>query len=204
MRSALKFLLPALAASLTLAACGSSSSKSSSSSPAAASAATTSSSSAGEGTAAVVKTASNSTLGATVLTNAQGMTLYSLSGEQKGKFICKSSTCTQAWHPVRASAAGTPSGSVGSLGTVKRPDGTEQVTYKGMPLYTFLLDRAPGDARGQGLKDVGTWTAVTTSAKSSSAPAAATPATTPAKPAPAPAQSAPPASSSGGSGGYGY
>jgi predicted lipoprotein with Yx(FWY)xxD motif len=207
MHSALKFLVPALAASLTLAACGSSSSKSSSSSQAPA--ATTSSSSAGEATAAVVKTASNATLGGTVLVDAQGMTLYSLSAEQKGKFICTNSACLGVWHPLSASSAATPSGSVGSLGTVKRPDGTEQVTYKGMPLYTFAQDQAPGDVKGQGFKDVGTWKAVTTSAKSSSAPAAAAPATTPAKSAPAPAEpapekAAPPASSGGGSGGYGY
>jgi predicted lipoprotein with Yx(FWY)xxD motif len=146
----------------------------------------------------VVKSAANSTLGATVLVDTQGMTLYSLSGEQGGKFICTSSACTQVWHPLSA-AAGTPSGSVGSLGTVKRPDGTEQVTYKGMPLYTFTQDQTPGEAKGQGIKDVGTWTAVTVSAKSSSAPAA--PATTPAEPA---SKSAPPASSGGGGGGYAY
>jgi predicted lipoprotein with Yx(FWY)xxD motif len=201
MCSALKFLLPALAASLTLAACGSSSSKSSSSSQATAPAATTSSSSAGEGTAAVVKTASNATLGATVLVDAQGMTLYSLSGERSGKFICKSSSCTQVWHPLSASADA-PSGNVGSLGSVKRPDGTQQVTYKGRPLYTFAQDQQPGDAKGQGIKDVGTWTAVMRSSKSSSAPAAGAPATTPAEP--APEKTAPPASSSGSSGGYGY
>ena len=197
MRSALKFLVPALAASLALAACGSSSSNSGSSSQAAAPAASTTPSSGGA-SAVVVKSAANSTLGATVLVDTQGMTLYSLSGEQGGKFICTSSACTQVWHPLSA-AAGTPSGSVGSLGTVKRPDGTEQVTYKGMPLYTFTQDQTPGEAKGQGIKDVGTWTAVTVSAKSSSAPAA--PATTPAEPA---SKSAPPASSGGGGGGYAY
>ena len=200
MRSAMKFLLPALAASLTLAACGSSS-KSSSSSQATAPATTTSSSPAGEGTAAMVKSASNATLGATVLVDAQGMTLYSLSGERNGKFICKSSSCTQVWHPLSASA-GTPGGNVGSLGSVKRPDGTQQVTYKGRPLYTFAQDQQPGDAKGQGIKDVGTWTAVMTSPKSPGAPAAAAPATTPAEP--APEKTAPPASSSGSGGGYGY
>jgi predicted lipoprotein with Yx(FWY)xxD motif len=127
-----------------------------------------------------------------VLTDSRGRTLYSLSGEKSGKFICTSSTCTQVWHPLSASA-GTPSGSVGSLGSVKRPDGTEQVTYKGMPLYTFAQDQQPGDAKGQGVKDVGTWTAVVTSTKSPTAPAAGAPATTP-------AESAPPAKS----GGYGY
>jgi predicted lipoprotein with Yx(FWY)xxD motif len=172
MRSALKFLALPLAASLTLAACGGSSSSSGSSSQAAAPANTTSSSS-GEG-AAVVKSASNATLGTTVLVNAQGMTLYSLSAEQNGKWICTSAACTGIWHPLTPPSSGTPSGSVGSLGTVKRPDGTMQVTYKGMPLYTFASDTKPGDAKGQGIKDVGTWTAVTAS---SSAPAAA-PATT--------------------------
>jgi predicted lipoprotein with Yx(FWY)xxD motif len=196
MRSALKFLIPALGASLTLAACGggSNSSGSSSQASAAPAAATTSS----EGGAVVVKSAANSTVGATVLVDAQGRTLYSLSGEQGGKFICTSAACTQVWHPL--SASGTPSGSVGSLGTVKRPDGSEQVTYKGMPLYTFAEDQAPGEAKGQGIKDVGTWTAVTTSATSSGAPAGAAPVTTPAQPA-APAESE---SSSGGGSSYGY
>jgi predicted lipoprotein with Yx(FWY)xxD motif len=206
MRSAMKFLIPALAASLTLAACGSSSSNSSSSSQAAATPASTTSTSSGE-SAAVVKTASNAGLRATVLVNAQGMTLYALSGEQNGKFICTSSACTQVWHPLSA-PAGTPSGSVGSLATVKRPDGTVQVTYKGMPLYTFAQDQAPGETKGQGIKDVGTWTVVTVGSKSSSsAPAAAAPTTTPAAPAtkPAESESAPPASSGGGSsGGYSY
>lgn len=189
MRSSLKFLVPALAASLALAACGSSSSKSGSSSQAS----TTASS--GE-SAAVVKVASNATLGTAVLVDAQGMTLYSLSAERHGKFICTSSACLGVWHPLSASSAAMPSGSVGSLGTVKRPDGTEQVTYKGMPLYTFASDQKPGDAGGQGIKDVGTWTAVTVSATGSSAPAPATTST----------ETAPPASSGsgGGGGGYGY
>lgn len=188
MLSSMKFLLLALTASLALAACGSSGS--SGSSPQAGTASTSAnSSSTGEGSAAV-KSASNATLRSTVLVNTQGMTLYSLSGEQNGKFICTSSACLQVWHPLNASA-GMPSGSVGSLGTVKRPDGTEQVTYKGMPLYTFVPDQKPGEAKGQGIKDVGTWTAVTvspqssSSAQSSSAPTATTP-------------------SSGGGGGYGY
>jgi predicted lipoprotein with Yx(FWY)xxD motif len=193
MRSSLKFLLPALAASLVLAACGSSSSKSGSSSQAGTTPANTTPSSSGEG-AAVVKSASNATLGATVLVDARGMTLYHLSAEQNGKFICTGSACLQVWHPLIASA-GTPNGSVGSLGTVKRPDGTEQVTYKGMPLYTFASDQKPGDAKGQGIKDVGIWTAVTVSTKSSSGvPGASAPATTPTQPA-APANSG---------GGYGY
>jgi predicted lipoprotein with Yx(FWY)xxD motif len=87
----------------------------------------------------------------------------------------------QAWHPLAAPAGGKPSGSVGSLGTVKRPDGAMQVTYKGMPLYTFVQDQAAGDAKGQGIKDVGTWTAVTTGAAASSTPPASSTSTSSSK-----------------------
>ena len=165
MRPSLKFVLPVLAASMTLVACGSSSTSSSSSSQASTAAASSSQAStapaSGEGASSAVKTASNATLHSTVLVNAQGMTLYHLSGEAAGKFICTSSACLQVWHPVPASAAA--SGGVSSLGTVKRPDGTEQLTYKGSPVYTFAPDKKAGEVGGQGVKDVGTWTAVTTS-----------------------------------------
>ena len=43
------------------------------------------------------------------------------------------------------------------LGTIKRSDGSEQVTYKGHPLYTFASDKKPGQVKGEGLKDVGVW-----------------------------------------------
>ena len=64
------------------------------------------------------------------------------------------------WHPVLVPAGGT-TGGVSSLTVVKRPDGTSQISYKGEPLYTFASDTRPGEAKGQGLKDVGTWTTVT-------------------------------------------
>jgi predicted lipoprotein with Yx(FWY)xxD motif len=200
MRSSFKFLVPALAASLLLAACGSSSKSSGTSTqPTTTAAATPSSSSSGaSASAAVVKTASNSTIGATVLVDSQGMTLYHLSGEGSGKFICTSSACVNIWHPLSATATVTPTGTVSSLGTVKRPDGTVQVAYKGEPLYTFAQDKQPGEANGQGIKDVGTWTVLTVGSKgSSSAPAATTPATTH-------TETTPSESSGGSSGGYGY
>jgi predicted lipoprotein with Yx(FWY)xxD motif len=193
MRSTLKFFLPALAASLALAACGGSSSSSSTQASTSTPATTAASAPAGGATAAIVKSASNSALHATVLVNSQGMTLYHLSGEQGGKLICTSAACVATWPPLITSAA-TPTGSVAGLGTVKRPDGTLQVTYNGEPLYTFAHDRA-GEANGQGIKDVGTWTAVTSAAGGAAAtPAAAAP----------PAESSSENSSSGGGGGYSY
>jgi predicted lipoprotein with Yx(FWY)xxD motif len=170
LRHPMKFLIPTLAASVLLSACGSSSSSKSVSStsetqPAASRTSTSTSS-------ALVKTASNSKLGGTVLVDSQGMTLYHLSGEQNSKFICTSAACLQVWHPLTAPAGATPSGgSVGSLSTVKRSDGTEQVTYKGTPLYTFAQDKEAGEANGQGIKDVGTWSAVTATTSAPAAPA---------------------------------
>ncbi len=108
----------------------------------------------------VVKKAHNATLGKTVLVNLRDLTLYSLSVETHGKFICKRG-CLVDWHPLYVARGVKPTG-VANLGTVKRPDnGRRQVTFKGRPLYTFDEDAKPGDAKGEGIKDVGTWHAAT-------------------------------------------
>jgi predicted lipoprotein with Yx(FWY)xxD motif len=103
----------------------------------------------------VAKQADVESLGETVLTNNAGRTLYSLSVEKNGKFIC-TGACLSTWHPLTVAAGTHPTGPA-KLATVKRPDGRTQVTYKGRPLYTFAGDRAAGQAGGEGLKDVGTW-----------------------------------------------
>jgi len=165
---------PRLAISLTLAACGGSSYSAGSSSKSNA-AATTAVSSSG----AVVKTAANSTLGATVLTDASGMTLYRLSGEQAGRFICTGAGCLQIWHPLTAPANGTPSGvpSLGRSSARRRRAGDLQ----GNAAVHVRLRPAAGRRKGQGLKDVGTWNAVTVSAATSGATPAASTKSTPAK-----------------------
>lgn len=96
----------------------------------------------------------------TVLTNVKGLTLYSLSVEKNGKFICTTRSCTTTWIPLVVARGTTPKGPV-KLGTVKRPEGKIQVTFKGLPLYTFDGDSAKGQANGEGFTDVGTWHAVT-------------------------------------------
>jgi predicted lipoprotein with Yx(FWY)xxD motif len=98
--------------------------------------------------------------GRTILVTSTGMTLYSLSVEKKGKFVCtKSAECLVIWHPLLVPKGKTVKGPV-KLGTIKRPEGSTQVTYRGHPLYTFAEDKKPGDAKGEGLKDVGTWHSV--------------------------------------------
>ena len=68
----------------------------------------------------------------TVLTNTKGLTLYTLSGETGGKFIC-TGACLKAWPPLFVAAGTKPTGPV-KLGTITRPEGKTQVTYMGMPV----------------------------------------------------------------------
>jgi predicted lipoprotein with Yx(FWY)xxD motif len=108
----------------------------------------------------VVNEANNRTLGKTVLVANNGLTLYTLSAEKHGTFICKGS-CLKDWHPLVVARGVKPAGPV-PLGTIKRPDnGLRQVTFEGRPLYTFDDDKKKGDAHGEGFKDVGTWHAAT-------------------------------------------
>lgn len=106
-------------------------------------------------TKVVAKKADNTTLGKTILTTTKGRTLYSLSAEKKGRFICTAS-CLSIWHPLVVKAGVKPTGPV-KLGTIERPDGRTQVTFKGLPLYSFGGDTKTGQANGEGIKDVGTW-----------------------------------------------
>lgn len=103
----------------------------------------------------VVKQVENVETGGTTLTTMRGRTLYSLSVEKHGRFICTGG-CTSVWHPLVVPAGVKPTGPV-KLGTEKRPDGRTQVTFQGRPLYSFNGDTKKGDVNGEGIKDVGTW-----------------------------------------------
>jgi predicted lipoprotein with Yx(FWY)xxD motif len=121
----------------------------------------------------VVKTAMNKTLGKKILVNRNGLTLYSLSVERKGKFICTDSTCLSLWKPLTVPKGAVATGAA-HLTIVKRPDGRRQVAYRGGPLYTFAQDKRVGDVKGNGFKDVGVWRVATVTG----APAPPTPVTT--------------------------
>ena len=119
----------------------------------------TSTSSPAAATAGSLKTATIG--GAAVLTNAKGFTLYSFASDTPTKSNCNG-TCAQNWPPVKGPAAA--SGVSGTFGTIKRTDGSVQATFDGHPLYTFVGDTAPGQAKGNGLNVAGgLWHEITTS-----------------------------------------
>jgi predicted lipoprotein with Yx(FWY)xxD motif len=162
------------AAALMIAACGSSTSSTSSTPPAAAASGAPASSS------SALKTTTIG--GVTVLTNAQGFTLYWFAPDTSTTSNCNGS-CATFWPPVKGPATA-GSGVTGKLGTITRADGSTQATYDGHPLYTYKGDTAPGQDKGNGLNlSGGLWHDVTASGAAAPAPAAST---------------------SSGGGGYGY
>jgi predicted lipoprotein with Yx(FWY)xxD motif len=124
---------------------------------------------AGSRSARVVTTAKNKALHRTILVTRSGKSLYSLSAERHGRFICTDSACLSVWKPLTVAKGTTPTG-VRGLSTVKRPDGRTQVAYKGGPLYTFTGDHKRGDVQGNGFKDVGVWRVAVVGGASSSSP----------------------------------
>jgi predicted lipoprotein with Yx(FWY)xxD motif len=131
------------------------------------------------GSKPLVKTARNAMLGKTILVTRNGLTLYSLSAERHGRFICTTGACLAVWKPLVVARGVAPTG-VKGLTVVKRPDAKRQVAFRGAPLYRFVQDMKPGDVKGNGFKDVGVWRPVTTG--STTAPAAPAPAPAPSNP----------------------
>jgi predicted lipoprotein with Yx(FWY)xxD motif len=101
--------------------------------------------------------------GERVLTDAAGRTLYSFAPDSPNKSVCYSS-CAAYWPPV----TGAPTAGAditGKIGTIKRTDGTTQLTYDGHPLYTYIGDSAPGQDKGNNINlNGGLWLVVPVSA----------------------------------------
>jgi predicted lipoprotein with Yx(FWY)xxD motif len=98
-----------------------------------------------------------------VLTDAKGRTLYSFAPDSSTKSACYGS-CAAYWPPVTGTPSAGP-GVTGKLGTIKRTDGTTQVTYDGHPLYTYIADNAPGQDNGNNINlNGGLWRVVPISA----------------------------------------
>ena len=85
--------------------------------------------------------------GVTVLTSEKGFTLYWFAPDSQAASRCTGS-CAAYWPPVIGTPTAGPGVTTSKLGTIKRPGGTTQATYAGHPLYTYVGDDAPGQARG--------------------------------------------------------
>ena len=97
--------------------------------------------------------------------------VYSLSSDTASKSECNAA-CATAWPPLLTS--GTPGVTAplktGNIGTLRRADGTIQVTYRGKPLYLYSLEgviknagagHAAGNGNAKKGPDGGTFSLVT-------------------------------------------
>jgi predicted lipoprotein with Yx(FWY)xxD motif len=87
-------------------------------------------------------------------TDAKGMTLYIFKKDSPGKSAC-AGPCVAKWPLYYHEKVAVPEGlNAMDFGTITREDGSKQTTYKGLPLYYFASDKAPGDVLGHGVGDV--------------------------------------------------
>jgi predicted lipoprotein with Yx(FWY)xxD motif len=80
----------------------------------------------------------------------KGMTVYTFDKDAGGKSMCNAD-CAKNWPPMMAPAGAKAEG---KWTVIKRDDGMMQYAYDGKPLYTFVKDEKPGEAKGDGMKDV--------------------------------------------------
>jgi predicted lipoprotein with Yx(FWY)xxD motif len=98
-----------------------------------------------------------------VVTNGSGFTLYRFDKDtaQPSASNCEGE-CAVTWPPVVVARGGkvfVDGVAPAAVGTVKRGDGSLQLTIGGWPIYRFSKDLRPGDTNGQGVG--GTWFGVT-------------------------------------------
>jgi predicted lipoprotein with Yx(FWY)xxD motif len=89
----------------------------------------------------------------TVLEVGNGRILYVHAGDSATASTCLDS-CAAAWPPLLIPAGtkiAAPPGAKGPFGSITRPDGSLQVTYRSKPLYFWKNDVNPGDVTGQGI-----------------------------------------------------
>ena len=111
------------------------------------------------GASSVATLSATSTNLGTILVDGSGRTLYLFEKDQPNQSAC-AGACVAAW-PVDQSS-GTPKAGSGVkaslLGTIKRDDGSTQVTYNKHPLYYYSGDSQTGQQNGQGVNAFGaTW-----------------------------------------------
>jgi predicted lipoprotein with Yx(FWY)xxD motif len=86
-----------------------------------------------------------------IIVNSRGRTLYLFEKDKRHHSAC-AGACASYWPPLLTHGKPVATGGAkrSLLGTIKRADGTRQVTYAGHPLYTYLLDSKRGQTNGEG------------------------------------------------------
>ena len=106
-----------------------------------------------------LKVVQNASWGPT-LSLKNGDTVYAFAKDAKNKSNC-TGACAASWPPVLLAKGQTKADGVGvaasRLGSIMRANGTHQVTYEGIPLYTFVGDKKAGEVNGNITAFGGAW-----------------------------------------------
>ena len=90
-----------------------------------------------------------------VLAEANGQVVYTYGGDSKGGSPTCTGSCAAIWPAVTGLPMASPADTLpGQLGTVSMSNGAKQITYNGMPLYTFKGAK-PLSTKGNGVE--GKW-----------------------------------------------
>jgi predicted lipoprotein with Yx(FWY)xxD motif len=99
-----------------------------------------------------VRISNDATFG-NILTDSAGNTLYFFAPDANGQTAC-TGACLAAWPSFFSPKLTLDSGLTSTdFGVITRPEGTQQTTYKGWPLYNFASD-TKGKVNGDGLEKV--------------------------------------------------
>ena len=91
-----------------------------------------------------------------IVVDGKGRTLYLFEKDKHRRSACYGQ-CATYWPPLltQGMPVARPGAKQSLLGTTRRANGSQQVTYGGRPVYRFVLDRKPGQTKGEGLQDFG-------------------------------------------------
>lgn len=88
------------------------------------------------------------------LADGAGKTLYWFMKDSPGKSACEG-PCLANWPAFAAASIVVPAQlKAEDFGSITRPDGAKQTTFRGYPLYYWKGDAAAGDTTGQGVNGV--------------------------------------------------
>jgi predicted lipoprotein with Yx(FWY)xxD motif len=101
-----------------------------------------------------------------VLVDSRGMTVYIYTPDHQGQSACKG-ICLVQWPPLllfgtEGRLVTGPGVNRALLGVARRADGSAQLTYNRWPLYTYRLDKFPGEASGEE-NNMGLWQVISPS-----------------------------------------